>query len=139
MGRTIGGILAGVVIAVALVFVIEWVIGLIVPAPADFNMRDPEQVRARVASMPMWAILLVLAGWVVGTGLGSLAAVRIARTTKLWPGLIVGAVVFLGTLYNIMTIPHPIWFVGISLIAIPIASWLGARSGRTNATVSVVG
>lgn len=139
MGRIIGGILVGVVIAVALVFAIEWVIGLIVPAPADFNMRDPEQVRARVASMPMWAILLVLVGWVVGTGLGSLAAVRIARTTRLWPGLIVGAVVFLSTVYNIMTIPHPIWFVGISLIAIPIASWLGARSGRTNATVSVVG
>jgi hypothetical protein len=139
MGRIIGGILVGVVIAVALVFAIEWVIGLVVPAPADFNMRDPEQVRARVASMPMWAILLVLVGWVVGTGLGSFAAARIARTTKLWPGLVVGAVVFLSTLYNIMTIPHPLWFVGISLIAIPIASWLGANSGRTNATVSVAG
>ena len=137
MGRIIGGILAGVVIAVALVFAIEWVIGLIVPAPADFNMRDPEQVRARVASMPMWAILLVLVGWVVGTGLGSLAAVRIARTTRLWPGLIVGAVVFLATLYNIMTIPHPIWFVAISLISIPIASWVGAKGGRPGATGAV--
>ncbi len=139
MGRAIGGILVGVVIAVALVFAIESVIGLIVPAPADFNMRDPEQVRARVASMPMWAILLVLVGWVVGTGLGSFAAVRIARTTRLWPGLVVGAIVFLSTLYNIMTIPHPIWFVGISLIAIPVASWLGAKRGRTDAAVAVAG
>lgn len=139
MGRIVGGILAGVLIAVALVFVIEWVVGLIVPAPADFNMRDPEQVRARVAGLPMWVILLVLAGWLIGTGLGSWAAVRIARTTRLWPGLVVGAIIFLATLYNIMTIPHPIWFVGIALIAIPIASWVGARAGRTNAAVSVAG
>lgn len=139
MGRIVGGILAGVLIAVALVFVIEWIVGLIVPAPADFNMRDPEQVRARVAGLPMWVILLVLAGWLVGTGLGSWAAVRIARTTRLWPGLVVGTIIFLATLYNIMTIPHPIWFVGIALIAIPIASWVGARAGRTNAAVSVAG
>src|SRR5687768_2710402 len=139
MGRIIGGILVGVVIAVALVFAIEWVVGLIVPAPADFNMRDPEQVRARVASLPMWVILLVLVGWLVGTGLGSWAAVRIARTTKLWPGLMVGAIVLLSTLYNVMTIPHPIWFVGISLVAIPIASWMGARGGRSGPTISVGG
>ena len=139
MGRIVGGIVLGIVIAVALVFAIEWVIGLIVPAPADFDMRDPEQVRARVAGMPMWAILLVLVGWVVGTGLGSWAAVRIARTTKLWPGLVVGAIVLVSTLYNVMTIPHPIWFVAISLVAIPIASWMGARNGRTSAAISVGG
>ena len=139
MGRIIGGIVLGVVIAVALVFAIELVVGRIVPAPPDFDMRDPDAVRARVAGLPMWVILLVLVGWLVGTALGSWAAVRIARTTRLWPGLVVGAIVFLSTVYNIMTIPHPIWFVAISLIAIPIASWLGARAGRTNATVSVVG
>ena len=139
MVRTIGGILLGVVIAVALVFAIEWVVGLIIPAPADFNMRDPEQVRARVASMPTWVILLVLVGWLVGTWLGSYAAVRIARTKKLWPGLVVGAIIFLSTLYNIMTIPHPIWFVAVSLLVIPIASWSGARKGRTHATVPDAG
>jgi len=139
MVRTIGGILLGVVIAVALVFAIEWVVGLIIPAPADFNMRDPEQVRARVASMPTWVILLVLVGWLVGTWLGSYAAVRIAQTKKPWPGLVVGAIIFLSTLYNIMTIPHPIWFVAVSLLVIPIASWSGTRKGRTHATVPHAG
>jgi hypothetical protein len=139
MGRIIGGILLGIVIAVAVVFAIELVVQQIVPAPPDFSMRDPEAVRARVASLPSWVILVVLVGWVAGTGLGSWAAVRIARTTRLWPGLVVGGAVFLSTLYNIMTIPHPVWFVGISLIAIPIASWLGAKSGRASAAMSVAG
>ena len=138
MGRTIAGILVGIVIAVALVFAIEAIIGLIVPAPADFDMRDPESVRARVASLPAWVILLVGIGWIVGTGVGSWAAVRISRIRVPWPGLVVTAVIFLATLYNVMTIPHPIWFVAISLIAIPIAGWLGARSGAAAATSSIV-
>lgn len=138
MGRTIAGIVVGIVIAVALVFAIEAVVGLIVPAPADFNMRDPDAVRARVASLPTWVILLVGVGWIVGTGVGSWAAVRISRLRVLWPGLVVTAVIFLATLYNVMTIPHPIWFVAISMIAIPIAGWLGARSGAAAATPGVV-
>lgn len=133
MARTIAGILLGVLIAVALVFAIEWVVGRIVPAPPDFNMRDPEAVRARVASLPMWVILLVLVGWLLGTGLGSWAAVRMARTTAIWPGLVVGGFIFVATLYNIVRIPHPIWFVAISLVSIPIVSWLGATNGRGRA------
>ena len=138
MGRTIVGILVGIVIAVALVFAIEAIVGLIVPAPPDFNMRDPEAVRARVASLPRWVILLVLVGWLVGTGIGSWAAVRISRMRVLWPGLVVTAVIFLATLYNVVTIPHPIWFVAISLIAIPIAGWLGSRRGVAAVTPGVV-
>ena len=138
MGRTIAGIVVGIVIAVALVFAIEAIVGLIVPAPPDFDMHDPEAVRARVASLPQWVILLVLVGWLVGTGIGSWAAVRISRMRVLWPGLVVTAVIFLGTLYNAVTIPHPIWFVAISLIAIPIAGWLGSRSGAAAVTPTVV-
>ena len=138
MGRTIAGILVGIVIAVGLVFAIEAIVGLIVPAPPDFNMRDPEAVRARVASLPAWVILLVGIGWIVGTGVGSWAAVRISRMRALWPGLVVTAVIFLGTVYNVVTIPHPIWFVAISLIAIPVAGWRGSRTGAAAVTPSVV-
>ena len=138
MGRTIAGILVGIVIAVALVFAIEAIVGLIVPAPPDFNMRDPEAMRVRVASLPAWVILLVGIGWIVGTGVGSWAAVRISRMRVRWPGLVVTAVIFLGTLYNVVTIPHPIWFVAISLIAIPLAGWLGAKGGAAAVTPSVV-
>ena len=91
MVRTIVGILVGIVIAVATVFAIEQIVHLFAPAPPDFDMRDPEQVRARVASLPVTAFVLVLLGWVLGTALGSWAAVRISRAGASWPGLAVGA------------------------------------------------
>jgi hypothetical protein len=133
MVRTIAGILVGIVIAVASVFAIEQIVHLFAPAPPGFDMRDPEQVRARVSSLPATAFLLVLLGWVLGTGLGSWAAVRISRTGMRWPGLAVGAAIVAATLYNLVTIPHPIWFAAIALIGIPIASWLGARAGAPGA------
>jgi hypothetical protein len=133
MVRTIAGILVGIVIAVATVFALEQIVHLFAPAPPDFNMRDPEHVRARVASLPMAAFLLVLLGWVLGTALGSWAAVRISRVGT-WPGLAVGAAIVAATLYNLVTIPHPIWFAVIALVGIPIASWLGANSARGRAS-----
>ena len=133
MLRAIAGILVGIVIAVATVFAVEQIVHLFAPAPADFDMRDPEQVRARVSSLPMAAFLLVLLGWVLGTALGSWVAVRISRTGALWPGLVVGAAIVAATLYNVMTIPHPIWFAACALVAIPMASWLGARAARGRA------
>jgi hypothetical protein len=137
MGRVILGIIAGVVIAVALVFALELIVNVIAPPPADVDMSDPVHVRERVSGLPMVAFALVLLGWVVGAGLGSWAAVRIGQRPVAWPGLLVGAVIFIGTLYNIMTIPHPIWFVGIALLAIPIASWVGASRARARAGPSV--
>jgi hypothetical protein len=137
MGRVILGIIAGVVIAVALVFAVELIVNVIAPPPADFDMSDPVDVRERVGSLPMLAFALVLLGWVLGTALGSWAAVRIGQRPVVWPGLIVGAVIFVGTIYNIMTIPHPIWFVAISLLAIPLVSWLGASKARARASPSV--
>ena len=137
MGRIILGILAGVVIAGALVFAVELIVNVIAPPPADFDMSDPVDVRERVGGLPMVAFALVLFAWVLGTAVGSWAAVRIGQRPVAWPGLVVGAVILCGTIYNIMTIPHPIWFVGISLLAIPIVSWLGASRARARAGPSV--
>ena len=137
MGRIILGIIAGVVIAGAIVFAVELIGNLVAPPPADFDIGDPIDVRARGGGLPMVAFALVLAGWVLGTALGSWAAVRIGQRPVAWPGLVVGAVIFASTIYNIMTIPHPIWFVGISLIAIPIVSWFGARTARARVSAAV--
>ena len=138
MVRAIAGILVGIVIAVASVFAIEQIVHLFAPAPPDFDMRNPEHVRARVASLPATAFLLVLVGWVVGTALGSWASMRISRVPALWPGLAVGGAIIAATLYNVMTIPHPIWFAATALIAIPIASWLGARAARRSSPPAAV-
>lgn len=136
MVRTIAGILVGIAIAVGFVFGAEGIVQMISPAPADFDMRDPDAVRARVASLPITAILLVLVGWLIGTGVGSWAAARIARNGAAWPGLAVGAAIFAATLYNLVTIPHPIWFATIAVIGLPIVSWLGAGAGRAGTATS---
>jgi hypothetical protein len=130
MVRVIFGIIVGVIVAGATVWAVEAIVQLIWPAPAGFNVRDLQAVRARVAGLPTIAIALVLFGWILAAALGSWAAVRIGRWAAAWPGLIVGAIIFGLTVYNLVTIPHPIWFAPIALVGILVATWLGATDAR---------
>lgn len=129
MVRAIFSVVAGLIVAVGCVYVAEVVVHSFHPTPPGFDMRDPDSVRALVAGLPLSAFLLVLAGWILAAGLGAWIAVRMNRRAALWPGVLVGALVFAATLYNIITIPHPIWFAVAGLAGILIATAVGARLG----------
>ncbi len=43
--------------------------------------------------------------------------------------LIVAAAWFIGTLFNLVTIPHPLWFSILGLVGIGVGAWLGMTCG----------
>jgi hypothetical protein len=126
MGRTILGILAGVVVAWLAISLCEFAsLYLHRPAPG-VDLRDPQALAAHIASAPPQAMLLVVAGWMVAAfGAGWLAA-RIARH-RTAAALVIGVLVVLGVIGNNLMIPHPLWMtiVGIAM-PLPLA-WLAAR------------
>jgi hypothetical protein len=126
MGRTILGILAGVVVAWLAISLCEFAsLYLHRPAPG-VDLRDPQALAAHIASAPPQAMLLVVAGWMVAAfGAGWLAA-RIARH-RTAAALVIGVLVVLGVIGNNLLIPHPLWMtiVGIAM-PLPLA-WLAAR------------
>jgi hypothetical protein len=126
MGRTILGILAGVVVAWLAISLCEFAsLYLHRPAPG-VDLRDPQALAAHIASAPLQAMLLVVAGWMVAAfGAGWLAA-RIARH-RTAAALVIGVLVVLGVIGNNLLIPHPLWMtiVGIAM-PLPLA-WLAAR------------
>jgi hypothetical protein len=38
---------------------------------------------------------------------------------------VVGGFMLLATTYNLVTIPHPLWFAILSIVGIIVAAWLG--------------
>ncbi len=83
-------------------------------------------------------VLAIIAGCVVSVlvvfaveALGAWVGSRLSRTGKAWPGLVVGAVTLVATVVNLFTIAHPTWVVGAAVVGIPLATWIGARGGRT--------
>ena len=128
MARAIFSIVAGLITAVALIGGMTILTHRLYPPPPGVDARDPEAIRELIAVMPISALILIVVGWILGAGLGSHMAVRVARRAVRWPGFLVGTLIVLASLYNLFTIPHPIWFFVVAVIGVPLATWIGTQT-----------
>ena len=134
MGRTIAGVVVGVVVAWLTIMLAEFASAPLHPMPAGLDMRNPESVAAFVATLPASALLLVLAGWVLGGLVGGYVAASISRKPR--PALTVGIVIVLGVIVNAVMIPHPMWMT-IAGVLLPVpAAWLGAKLATRRASAT---
>ena len=122
-------LLAGVVVAVVVVSLMDGVVISIYPLPAGTDMNDPESLRQGIAGLPVPAFLLLVVGWALAAGAGSYLAARLARQSPAIHGLIVTLFVLVATVANMARIPHPIWMWPASIILITAAGWGAARLG----------
>ena len=134
MGRTIAGVVVGVVVAWLTIMLAEFASAPLHPMPAGLDMRNPESVAAFVATLPASALLLVLSGWVLGGLVGGYVAASISRKPR--PALTVGVVIVLGVIANAVMIPHPMWMT-IAGVLLPVpAAWLGAKLATRGASAA---
>ena len=134
MGRTIAGVVVGVVVAWLTIMLAEFASAPLHPVPAGLDMRDPESVAAFVATLPASALLLVLSGWVLGGLVGGYVAASISRKPR--AALTVGIVIVLGVIANAVMIPHPMWMT-IAGVLLPVpAAWLGAKLATRGASAA---
>lgn len=127
MGRLVLAILAGVLVAGLVVYMVEAGGQLMYPPPQGLDLTDRDAMSAYVRQLPHGAFAMVLLAWVLGALSGAWVSARIAARPAVWPGLVIGGLVLLGVAANVMTIPHPVWVVVAALIAIPAAAYAGAR------------
>jgi hypothetical protein len=97
-------------------------------------VRDPQQLAALIAEMPVGALALVLAGWVVGALDGGLVAAWISKRRV--PAIVVGVLVMLGAFLMVAMVPHPMW-MSIAGVLLPLpAALFGAWLVRGRKTVA---
>ncbi|RZU02631.1 hypothetical protein [Rivibacter subsaxonicus] len=132
-------LVAGAVIAVAVVSAVQALGHWVHPLPAGLDTSDPEQLRAYALEAPVAALLFVLASWVAGSFVGALVAAVLARTRPVLFAVIIGLLMLAATLATLTAIPHPLWFAVTSLVAVPLAAlaagWAASawRARTTNA------
>ena|SRR5438105_15950324 len=127
MLRKIGGVIAGIVILVLSVQVAEMGVHAKHPFPPGMNTRDFNQIKKFVATLPLDAFLLVLAGHLVGTVLGCFAAARIGRSRI--PAYVLGAAACVLGVVNMIVIPQPVWFSAATFVIYIGGAINGARLG----------
>lgn len=128
MGRRLLGVLAGLAVAMVTIVVVEMVGMQVYPLPEGVNPQDPASLAAAIPQMPLGAFLFVLLAWLLGASCGALVAGRVAREHGRRAGLTVGALVLVGALYNLYTIPHPVWFAILAVVGIAAVTHLAARN-----------
>ncbi|MBY0422666.1 MAG: hypothetical protein K2Q06_10205, partial [Parvularculaceae bacterium] len=126
MLRSVIGVVVGIVVGAALVFVMERIGHVVYPTPAGFDFKDPEQLKLLVAATPLGAKLFVVAGWFLASFVGGLVALRVARNWA--PTAWIVAIAFLGlTAMNFAAIPHPLWMVIAGVIVCLGGGYLAIR------------
>jgi len=127
--RRIGGVLAGLVIAIVIVQIAEMGVHAMNPLEPKIEHPDMATIKEYVAQLPPSALVLVLVGWLVGTFSGTFTAARIARTRT--AAYVAGAILFCLGVVNAFMIPQPAWFSVASLAIYVIGTITAARTGFT--------
>lgn len=124
MGRTILGMLAGVVVMFVTIMGIEALGHLAYPPPPGLDPLNPAHEAAFaqfVLEMPPMAKAMLVSAWVAGAFVGGLVAAKIARHQNA-AAIFVALVVMSGVVAMIMKVPHPTWLAAAGLLLpIPVA------------------
>lgn len=120
--RTTLALLAGVVVTFFTISAVEQLGHILYRAPAGLDWQDSSAVSAYLKQLPAGALLLVLAGWLLGIFAGLTAATMLAGRCRGRFALAIGCLVFLGAVSNFYLLPHPLWLMVLSLILIPLVT-----------------
>ncbi|PJJ97191.1 hypothetical protein CO641_09240 [Lysobacteraceae bacterium NML91-0213] len=130
MIRTLLAILAGLVVAIALMLAIEALAASLFPLPLDARIAGEEDLARLVAQAPPGKLALVLLGWCLAALTGGWVAARLSVARTGMAALAVGALIVGGVILNVMALPHPAWVIaGGLLLPVPLA-WAGGLLAR---------
>lgn len=130
MLRDILAALAGIVIAITIVFLSDQLSYMIYPLPADLDTANLEEMGRHISTLPMPAFLLVIGGRVIATFVGAIVA-NLIGTARAWVHpTIVGGFVFSATTAVIIAVPHPHWFSAVLLTSILLSAALAWQVAR---------
>lgn len=119
----LGSVIAGFVVAFALVIAVELFSAVAHPFPADFTGTPAEMCR-HVERYPGWVLAVAAAAWVGTAFVSTWVAARLG-------GRIAGALLSLFLIwavgFNVSMLPYPVWFKVVTVIGIPIACLIGIR------------
>ncbi len=128
--RNILAAMAGVAAAGLLIAVIQNINLRIYPPPPGLDHRVPAAMAAYMQSLPLGAFIGVLLSYFIGVAAGAWLAARISVNRHGRQGMMLGVLFFVGSIVNLMSLPHPAWFWVANLVLVPLAAWLGLHFGE---------
>ena len=130
--RRIAAVIVGLIVAAAFVEGAEAIVHRMHPFPPGIDEHNMAAIKKFVATLPMSALLLVLAGWLLATIVGTFTTAKIARSRV--PAYVLGALLLCAGIANSVMIPQPLWFSIASFVIYIGGTWAGGRWGAAGAS-----
>lgn len=127
MLRTIVGVMLGSLVGFIVTGTIESVGHSLFPPPAGVNLTDPAQMKSIMSVIPAQAKVMVLIAWVLGVLAGASSANVIAGRQAL-AGRITSGILIALSIWTMVTITHPVWFMILATLGALGAAALADRT-----------
>lgn len=117
-------IIAGLVIAILTVSVVQTISHQIYPPPAGLDINNPADQAKIMESISTGALVAVFVSWTVGSLAGAWTAMKISGNVRF--GWIIGLFIAAMSVWTTMMFPHPMW-MRIAAVVMPLVGVLLAR------------
>ncbi len=124
MLRTVLAVPTGLIVGGIVISFVQVAAITLLPAPEGV---PTDRALIEPGDIPAANMVLVLVAWAAGAFLGGGTAARIARQAKRRLALIVGAFFLIAGVYNMATIPSPLWFWVVGILLFLPSAHLGAK------------
>lgn len=126
--RRIVAVLAAFFGAAIFVMLGDWLAHKFFPTPG-IDPNDMAQVEGamRGGLIPLKALIVMAAGWVIGAFVGGTVALKVGREGGRGATMIFAVLFTIGTIANLVMIPHPAWMWFVGVVAVPLAAIVAGR------------
>ncbi len=132
--RSVGAIVAGLVVTAAIVVGVEIISAIFHPFPPGVDQSDLEVCKAQVARYPTWLLACAAAGWCAASFAGSWLATRVGTGRHPAHGGIVWGALQAMAAANMAMLPYAMWFPILIEVGLPLAALLGIRKGMQSSS-----
>lgn len=126
MLRTVGAIVAGLVVGMVVNLAIIQLNTLFFPLPDGVDLADTEQMREFVQRQPAAAWILVFVAHIGQAFVGGWVAARLSASRLMRQAMIVGLLSLAAGIANAMMLSAPAW-TWVEMPFYPAAAWLAGR------------
>jgi len=116
-------LLSGMLVGYLVIFGIEMISVSMYPPPQNLNPMNYEDLVKMMETIPTAALLIIGLAHIAGTFTGGIVALLIAYRNK-WVGYGFAGLMLALTVFNLITIPHPFWFVIFDICGVLFAAFL---------------
>lgn len=125
--KTFLATVAGIIVGVFTIWAMEAIGHLLFPLPAELTPTNLEELKQVVMIMPIKSLLVVIIAQIIGVFSGMYVGFIMQRES-LTPLYIIAGLFIFSTVLNLISIPHPTWFMITDLSSILLVSLLFIRS-----------